>query len=163
MVGTRSQSVTDIAMPSGVTGTRFFILLFIRYQNVDFEDAISPTVSLASGFASASLGGTALKAGRMILKIDTEDELLKPLIIEIVKATVLHLGEQRIRFGDRLAYSEVEAARLIGLNKRQLADERKRRRIKASRIVGGRIRYQLFDLIEYLNSRPWPFEDGATE
>lgn len=54
------------------------------------------------------------------------------------------------RWAREIAYSESEGARLIGLHPWNLRGERLRGRIKASRIVGRRIRYLRSDLIEYL-------------
>jgi hypothetical protein len=55
--------------------------------------------------------------------------------------------------GERLAYSEPEAARMLGLEEHVLRDERRRGRISASKIVGRRIRYTREDLTDYLASR----------
>jgi hypothetical protein len=55
--------------------------------------------------------------------------------------------------GDRLAYSEEQAAELLGLRVHQLRDERRRKKISASAIVGRRIRYQRQDLEKYLRDR----------
>jgi hypothetical protein len=73
-----------------------------------------------------------------------------PVIRETVEATIARLEEIRGRLGDRLAFNEEEAARLIGLEAYQLRDERRRGRIKASQIVNRSIRYLRGDLIDYL-------------
>ncbi len=75
---------------------------------------------------------------------------LEPLIAAVVEATLARVEEMRGRLGDRLAYSEAEAARLLGLHVHQLRDERLRGRIAASRIVGKKIRYTRDDLLAYL-------------
>jgi hypothetical protein len=80
-------------------------------------------------------------------------DLLRPLIAEIVRECLAALEADRARLGDRLAYGEAEAARLLGLHAHQLRDERLRGRIAASRIVGGRIAYLREDLTAYLLSR----------
>ena len=49
-----------------------------------------------------------------------------------------------------MAYSEEEAARLLGLNSHQLRDERRRGRTAASQFVGRQIRYLREDLISDL-------------
>jgi hypothetical protein len=64
--------------------------------------------------------------------------------------TVAQLEADRAKLGSRLAYTEEEAARLLGLEPHQLRDERGRGRITFSRIVGRRIRYTPEDLAEYL-------------
>ena len=85
------------------------------------------------------------------LSIDAET--LRPLIAAVVAETLAALDVDRAKLGDRLAYSEPEAARLLGLNTHQLRDERLRGRIAASAIVGKRIRYQRSDLLAYLSER----------
>ena len=80
---------------------------------------------------------------------------LEPLISRIVEQTVTRLEQARatVGDGDKLCYTEAEAAPLLGLEPHQLRDERRRGRIHASRIVGGRIRYQPCDLVAYLMNR----------
>jgi len=77
---------------------------------------------------------------------------LGPLIATVVTETLVQREADRAQFNghDRLAYSEAEAARLLGLNTHQLRDERLRGRIAASQIVGKRIRYLRDDLLAYL-------------
>ena len=87
----------------------------------------------------------------MNLNIRTDE--LRPLIEEVVAETIAKLEAQHDVINGKLAYSEYEAAQLISLTERQLADERRRGRIKASAIVGRRIRYLRSDLIAYLLSR----------
>jgi hypothetical protein len=53
----------------------------------------------------------------------------------------------------RLCFSEEEAAALLGVGTHVLRDERRRGRIKASRIVGRRVRYLHRDLMDYLLAR----------
>jgi hypothetical protein len=78
---------------------------------------------------------------------------LRPLISCVVQETLKLVAEDRAQLGDRLAYSEEEAARLLGLNCHQLRDERYRGRVGASKIVGGRICYTRQDLLDYLHRR----------
>jgi hypothetical protein len=78
---------------------------------------------------------------------------LRPLIAEVVQATLAALEADRARLGDRLAYSEPEAARLLGLAPHQLRDERRRGRIPSSQVVGRRVRYTRQDLLGYLMAR----------
>jgi hypothetical protein len=75
---------------------------------------------------------------------------LAELVRRLVAEALAELRDQEQKLPDRLAYSEPEAARLIGLNAHQLRDERLRKRISASRIVGKRIRYTCSDLLNYL-------------
>jgi len=77
-------------------------------------------------------------------------DALRPLIAEVVEQTLVRLDATRAALPDRLAFSEPEAARLIGLNSHQLRDERLRGRIAASQIVGKRVRYLREDLVAYM-------------
>jgi hypothetical protein len=78
-------------------------------------------------------------------------DTLRPLIISVVEETLARLEKARADMpADRLAYSEEEAAALLGLKRWQLRDERYRGRIQASQIVRGRYAYQREDLIRYL-------------
>jgi hypothetical protein len=78
----------------------------------------------------------------------------KELIRETVAEVLRQQEQARTTLGpDRLAYSEAEAARLLGLNKWQLAGERRLGRITASKGVGGRVMYRREDLERYLNER----------
>lgn len=87
----------------------------------------------------------------MKLHLDADD--LRQFISEVVRE-VLAAGESdRIAEGEKLAYSEPEAARLLSLHPWQLRDERLRGRITASSIVGRRVRYTRKDLESYLASR----------
>lgn len=81
-------------------------------------------------------------------------DALRPLIAEVVRETLAQLHADEGRLGDgKLAYSEEEAARLLGLEPHVLRDERRRGRIRASQIVGRRIRYTKDDLMSYLAGR----------
>lgn len=62
------------------------------------------------------------------------------------------------KLGDRLAWSEAEAARLLGLEPHQLCDERLRGRIAFTSTVGRRIRYDRQSPLAYLQrNRRAPF------
>ena len=87
------------------------------------------------------------------MKLDIGPDELRPVIQAVVAETIAKLESQREALSGKLAYSEYEAAQLIGLTERQLADERRRKRITASSIVGRRIRYLRSDLIGYMLSR----------
>jgi hypothetical protein len=89
-----------------------------------------------------------------------DPEAFKPLIEQAVEAAMLKIENARATVGDRLCYSEPEAAALLGLEPHQLRDERLRGRIKASSIVCRRIRYTLQDLVEYLLSRRWKKDES---
>lgn len=93
-----------------------------------------------------------MREGTLTLAID--GDVLRPLVRQIVQevAEALRDAEAAVP-GSRLAYSEAEAARLLGLNQHVLRDERLRGRIEACRVVGGRIRYEPAALRGYLASR----------
>jgi hypothetical protein len=79
---------------------------------------------------------------------------LRPLIAEVVREVLAQLKDAEAALPpDKLAFTEAEAARLLGLNPWQLRDERRRGRITASAIVGNRIRYSRADLLAYLADR----------
>jgi hypothetical protein len=71
----------------------------------------------------------------------------------IVREVAAELERERATLDiapERLAYSESEAADLLGLKPHVLRDERLRGRIGHTKIVGGRIRYRREDLLAYL-------------
>jgi hypothetical protein len=88
-----------------------------------------------------------------------DPESLEPVIRQVVEETLVRLESERARLDGKLAYSEEEAARLLGLAVHVLRDERLRGRITASQIVGKRIRYMREDLIAYLLGRRWQKKD----
>jgi hypothetical protein len=87
------------------------------------------------------------------LSLTFDAAALKPLIAAVVAETLGALEKDRAALGDRLAWSEPEAAALLGLRPHQLRDERLRGQITASQIVGKRIRYSRADLLAYLAAR----------
>jgi hypothetical protein len=89
------------------------------------------------------------------IRLDVDPQALRPLIAAVVSEVLAATEGDRARLGDRLCYSEAEAAALLGLGPHQLRDERLRRRIGASAIVGRRIRYTREDLVRYLAERRW--------
>lgn len=91
------------------------------------------------------------------MTIDFNPDELRPIIEAVVAETLTRLeaGRAQLDRSNRLAFTEQEAARLLDLEPRQLADERRRGKIAASQIVGRRIRYLRDDLVSYLLSRRW--------
>jgi excisionase family DNA binding protein len=79
-----------------------------------------------------------------------DPEALRPLIVEIVEQVVARLEAARAQIPERLAFSEAEAARLLGLGRHQLREERRRGRISSHRVVGKQVRYAHQDLLAYL-------------
>jgi hypothetical protein len=82
-------------------------------------------------------------------------QALIPLIRAVVTEVLAQLeaDRQQLPADGRIAFSEEEAARMLGLEPHQLRDERRRGRVAASSIVGRRIRYTREDLIAYLAER----------
>lgn len=88
------------------------------------------------------------------LSLQLPPDALRPLIAEVVAEVVRQLDAARAHVPDgRLAYSESEAAALLGLHAHQLRDERRRGRIAASVGPGRKILYARQDLLDYLASR----------
>jgi hypothetical protein len=83
---------------------------------------------------------------------------LRPLIQRIVEQTLATVDGERAQLNGRLAYTEAEAAALLGLQSYQLRDERLKGRIQASVGPRGRILYSRGDLLAYLQSRRWSHE-----
>lgn len=88
------------------------------------------------------------------MKVEFAGEDLRPLVREVVAEVLEQAEAERAKLNDhRIAYSEAEAARMLGLERHQLRDERTRGNIGASVVVGRRIRYTRDDLLEYLGRR----------
>ena len=84
----------------------------------------------------------------MEIKLDPTD--LKPVIETVIT-------ELLTRFEDtdgRIAFTEEEAAGLLGVPATTLRDERLRERVEAS-LVGRKIRYTKRQLLDYLTRRTW--------
>src|SRR5438093_87763 len=83
--------------------------------------------------------------------IHVDPDELKDLVAQVVRETLAQLDADGARLpADRLAYSEDEAAAMLGLNVHQLRGERHKGRIEGSVIVGRRVRYTRADLLGYL-------------
>lgn len=82
-----------------------------------------------------------------MLNLAVDPAALTSLIETVVTSVVTKLQDER---SEVLAYSEEDAAQMLGLQRHQLRDERLRGRIAASKIVGGKIRYQRAELLAYL-------------
>lgn len=75
---------------------------------------------------------------------------LAPIIAAVVAVTLAALKADEDRLGDKWAFSEPEAARLLSMKPHQLRDERLRGRIGASGICKNGVRYTRDDLLGYL-------------
>jgi hypothetical protein len=78
---------------------------------------------------------------------------MRPLIAEVVREVFAQVDRDRTAVTEQFCYTEAEAAALLRLHPHQLRDERLRKRIAASAIVGRRIRYLRGDLLRYLTER----------
>lgn len=84
----------------------------------------------------------------MNVTFDAND--LRPLVQSVVAETLVVMSSAGAKLGDdRLAYTEPEAAALLGIAAHQLRDARLRGEIAATK-VGGRIGYERTELIDYL-------------
>ena len=96
------------------------------------------------------------------VSISVPPHVLEPLVQRVVTEALAQFDAARPS-SDRIAYSEQEAAALLGLEPHQLRDERYRGRLRAYRVVGGRVRYLREDLLAYATSRRWkPKRDGSS-
>jgi len=83
------------------------------------------------------------------MKVSFDEADLRPLIEQIVSATFAQLQSDRAPFGDKLAFTEPEAAAILSLRPHVLRDCRLRGEIAGSRI-GKRILYERNELLRFL-------------
>jgi hypothetical protein len=89
------------------------------------------------------------------LPIALDPEQLKPLLERVADEAIARYVAAQAQLNSKLAYSEGEAARLLGLKPHQLRDARRADTIECSQITGRRIRYTQEDLLEYLRQNRW--------
>ncbi|MBL8796322.1 MAG: helix-turn-helix domain-containing protein [Planctomycetia bacterium] len=94
------------------------------------------------------------------INLQVDPEQLQPLVKQVVAETIIQLETDRAKLNDKMAYSEPEAARLLGLQPHQLRDARLAGKIGCSQITGRRIRYTREDLLHYLAANRWEPKDG---
>lgn len=88
------------------------------------------------------------------IALPVDRDALRALVKVVVEEVVVELDRDRAALPpDRLAYSEAEAAGLLGLQQHQLRDERRRGRVAYHRVVGNRVAYSPDDLLAYLRER----------
>jgi len=91
------------------------------------------------------------------MKVELNNSDIEHIIAATVSKTVAELVESgllgRSGASRKLACTEAEAARMLGLHTHQLRDERREGKIQASQIRGRRIRYTEQDLLHYLAGR----------
>ncbi len=88
------------------------------------------------------------------MRFEFDVETLRPVIEQVVAETVAQLGAEQSKFNGRIAYTEPEAAALLGVQAHVLRDLRRMGGIEASRL-GKRIVYMRADLIEFLERNRW--------
>lgn len=81
------------------------------------------------------------------LQFDTED--LRPLVHLAVAEALDRMEAERARFNGRLAFTEPEAAVLLGVKPHVLRDCRRRGEIEGAK-VGSKIVYTRVDLLKFL-------------
>ena len=87
------------------------------------------------------------------MRLDVEDvEALRPVLAAVVRETIQQCQAEQQRLGDRLAYSESEAAALIGVASHVLREARGRGEIAGTRI-GKSVRYMRYELLAYLETQ----------
>jgi len=92
--------------------------------------------------------------------LELDSGILQPLIRQIVAETLVQVEGDLAKMNDKIAYSEEEAARLLGLQSHNLRDARLRGNIQCSQITGRRIRYTREDLVAYLAANRWTSKGG---
>ena len=85
----------------------------------------------------------------MGLKIEFDREELRPLVHLAVAETLDRMEEERAKLNGRLAFTEPEAAVLLGVRPHVLRDCRRRGELQGAK-VGSRIVYTRADLLEFL-------------
>lgn len=88
------------------------------------------------------------------MKIEFETTELRPLVEAIVKEVIADPRQLVAPTSSQLAFSEPEAAGLLGVKPHVLRDLRLRGEVEAS-VVGRRIVYQKDELIRFLNRNRW--------
>jgi hypothetical protein len=94
------------------------------------------------------------------MKLELSADDLRPIIQATVAEAIAQLRADESKLGDRLTFSEGEAAALLSMDQWQLRDERRDKRITASVVRGGKIVYSKSDLMRYLEARRWPVTKG---
>jgi hypothetical protein len=87
------------------------------------------------------------------MRIEFEDNDLAPLIERVVVRVLDQREADDAKLADRLAYSEAEAAALLGVRRHVLRDARLRRELDGAK-VGKRIMYTREELLRFLGRQP---------
>ena len=86
----------------------------------------------------------------MSLKIEFDREALRPLVQLAVAEALDRMEEERAKFKGRLAFTEPEAAVLLGVKPHVLRDCRRRGELQGAK-VGSKIVYTRADLLDFLD------------
>jgi hypothetical protein len=86
----------------------------------------------------------------MSLKIEFDREDLRPLVHLAVAEALGRMEEERAKLNSRLAYTEPEAAVLLGVKPHVLRDCRRRGELQGAKL-GSRIVYTRADLLDFLD------------
>ena len=85
----------------------------------------------------------------MSLQIQFDQDALRPLVHLAVAEALERMEAERAKFNGRLAFTEAEAAVLLGVKPHVLRDCRRRGELQGAK-VGSRIVYTRADLLEFL-------------
>jgi len=88
-----------------------------------------------------------------MLEIRIDEAVFEPFVKSLVTVVLSEQENLQPPHNNQLAYTEAEAASMLGLHQHQLRDLRLDGRIGYTRIVGNRIRYTMQDLTTYLHLR----------
>lgn len=83
------------------------------------------------------------------MKLSFDEADLRPVIEKIVAATLVQLQSDEAKLGQKIAYTEPEAAAILSIRPHVLRDARLRGEISGSR-VGKRILYERDELLRFL-------------
>ena len=79
------------------------------------------------------------------VRLEITDDVLRPLVAQIVEETIERVADRNAKLGGRLSYSIKEAAAITGLSVGTLREARARGLIKGS-IVGRRLIFERGEL-----------------
>ncbi len=86
----------------------------------------------------------------MSLQIQFDEDALRPLVHLAVAEALDRMEEERAKFNGRLAFTEQEAAVLLGVKPHVLRDCRRRGELQGAK-VGSKIVYTRTDLLDFLD------------
>jgi hypothetical protein len=89
------------------------------------------------------------------LNLQLDPTSLEDFVRRVVEQTIAALDAQRAQLDSGLAYTEAQAAALIGQQPYQLRDERQKGLIEASSGPARKILSTRASLLAYLAKRPW--------